>query len=69
MEKTCDNCVHKSPKMSCKPYCIDHSSHEFTCEFCKYKFPKEAKLFCEMDDGDDGMSCCGDKFELNLNYE
>ena len=34
-----------------------------------YKYPKEAQLFCEMDDGDDGMSCCGDKFELNLNYK
>jgi len=67
MEKTCNNCIHKESYMFCEPYCIDYSSHEFTCEYCKHKFIDNI-LFCDMDEGDDGMSCCGDKFELDIKW-
>ena len=68
IKKSCENCIHLASHKMCSPYCDNYSSHEFTCAYCKYKYPKGAK-FCEMDDGDDGMSCCGDKFELNPNFQ
>ena len=67
IEKSCDNCIHKSFEMLCEKYCKNFSSHEFTCDYCIHKFAKEHKLFCECDQGDDGFSCCGDGFELNTN--
>jgi len=61
--KNCENCYRDKTDL-CVKYCINYSSHQFSCDFCKYKL-NDNKRFCEMDDGDDGMSCCGDKFELN----
>jgi len=68
IQKSCDNCIHLSSYKMCSPYCINGSSHEFNCDYCAYKFPKENPLFCESDNGDDGMSCCGDNFKLNPNF-
>ena len=64
MEKSCDNCILQGTNMLCKPYCIDFSSHQYTCKYCIHLTP-DTDRFCEMDDGDDGMSCCGESFELN----
>jgi hypothetical protein len=71
IEKSCDNCISKDG--FCNPikskYCINLSSHEFTCDYCKWRLKDNIK-FCEMDDLDDGFSCChGDKFELNEIYK
>ena len=65
IKKDCSTCLYKENQKMCKPYCIDFSSHEFECDYCKSLFPEGSKLFCDQDAGDDGMNCCGDKFEFN----
>jgi len=71
IEKSCNNCMHKENfcKIEKSKYCINLSSHEFPCSYCKWKFNSDNIKFCRMDDGDDGMSCCGDKFELDEKYK
>jgi len=69
IKKSCENCIHLASHKMCSPYCDNFSSHEFTCAYCQYKFPKGHKLFCEADQGDDGFSCCGDGFKLSTNFQ
>ena len=70
LTKTCENCLHqpgceKDSTSYLKRNCINFSMHEYTCIYCKWKFSSTHDLFCEMDSGDDGMSCFhGDHFEL-----
>jgi hypothetical protein len=64
--RECANCNNKGnkPKDDPCPYCIDLCHWDGDCSVCKLRTPTDPKKFCEMDDGDDGMSCCGDKLEL-----
>lgn len=69
-DKSCTNCSHETSKPQCIKYCIDLSSHEYSCDFCLYKLPTGNKLFCLQEDEYDGcFNCCGDKFELKIMKE
>lgn len=72
MGRSCDNCNNKGNKyykdalnIFCE-MCLASGllRWEGDCSVCKHRTPNDPKRFCDQDAGDDGMNCCGDKFEL-----
>lgn len=62
--KNCTTCVYEQGKRMCQQYCVNYASHEFKCDYCKYKLFDKDK-FCEMENDDESQNCCGDHFEFN----
>ncbi len=67
--KECNNCIHQGAtglNYMCGK-CVALSMFSWKCSCCALKLPEGSGKYCQCDDGDDGFSCCGDKFELDPN--